>query len=306
MISIGYLICFLIILTAILIAILSRPLNLNKNLYMKLFFVLFLLTSFSSLLSFFIPVTIFGVVASLSLFFTFGFVLLHSSEVLGNKKTAIFFIIAFSFGLFWEAESIKYGLLFGGSHYYYNIPTFFFGSVPLTIPISWVIIIYISYILSNLLLFGFGGEKPRKTDNLWYFIGLITLISSISGLIAVNLDMMFDPVAVSPQLAEWVWIGGGPYFGIPIGNFIQWFLLTAIAILIFRCYEAISSRIDTYPVSNTYSYLYILIIYIMYFLTNAVTAFRIGKIEYILIGATTIGPFILIGILALILNIKKR
>ena len=43
----------------------------------------------------------------------------------------------------------------------------------------------------------------------------------------------------------------------------------------------------------------------IYFLLNAVYAFKLGKMEYILIGATTMWPFILIGILALILNPKK-
>jgi len=299
MFSIGFLIGLLIVLTAILIAALSKPLNLNKNFYIKLFFVLLLITSFSGLITYFTSLSIFGLAGSLSFFFTFAFVILHSSEVLGNKKTAIFFTVAFLLGLYSEAISVQSGA------YYYTIPTFFFGLVPFATPISWTILIYVSYMLTDLFLFGFGGKKPKKTDNLWFFAGMIILLSSISGLIVLNIDMILDPVSVAPQVAEWVWVYGGPYFGIPISNFIGWFVITVSAILIFRCYEAFRPAKESNTELNIYSNLYILIIYIFFFLFNAVKAYNLGRIEYILIGTTTMMPFILIGLLVLILN-KKR
>jgi uncharacterized membrane protein len=300
MFSFGLIIGLLIILVAILIATLARPLNLNKNFYIKLCFILLLLTVFSDLLSYLTSISILGFIGSFSFFFTFAFVILHSSKVLGNRKTAIFFIFAFLFGLLSEINSIQIGL------FYYTIPTFFFGLVPFTIPFLWVIIIYLSYTLTNLFLFGFGGEKPKRTDKPWYLTGLILLTSSISGLIAVNLDMIADPVSVSPQAAQWVWIVGGPYFGIPISNFIGWFLVTAGTVLIFRSYEAFETQPKDDPQLDTKLYLYIIIIYLIYFLFNAIKAFTLGKVEYTLIGTATMVPFILIGLLALLFNRKNR
>ena len=144
MISYGLLIGLLIILAAILIALLTKPLNLNRNRYIKIFFAILILTFLCNLLSYWIPLSIFGIAGSMSFFFTVAFVLLHSSEILGNRKTAIFFIIAFLLGLFSEAVSVQSG------SYYYTIPTFFFGLVPFTIPFSWAIIIYLGYNLANL------------------------------------------------------------------------------------------------------------------------------------------------------------
>jgi len=153
----------------------------------------------------------------------------------------------------------------------------------------------------------FGGEKPKRKDNLWYFVGLLVLISSISGLIAVNLDMMVEPITASSPVPDWVWLLGGPYFGVPISNFIGWFSVTLVAIFIFRFYEAFSpSSTDSKPEIDKYSYLYIIILYIIYLLFNAVKAYNLEKIEYILIGVTTMAPFILIGLLALMLNKKRR
>ena len=304
MVHISSLIGFLIILVAILIIILSKPLNLNKNFYLKASFALVLVTSVSNILSIFTSMWILGVAGSLSIYSIFAFVLLHSSKVLGNKKSAIFLIMAFLIGLIFEIEGLIYGEI-GGGHYFYTTSTFFFG-VPFSIPFEWAIIIYICYTLVNLFLFGFNGEKPKKNDNLWYFLGLTTLLSVISGLMAVNLDMILDPVSVAPQVATWIWIGGGPYFGIPVGNFIGWLLVAGIAVFIFRCYEAIVSKSNIQTEINTFSYLSIIILYMVYFFTYAAYALKLGKIEYVLIGATTMWPFILIGMLALILNMKKR
>ncbi len=44
-----------------------------------------------------------------------------------------------------------------------------------------------------------------------------------------------DPVAV--KFGSWKWIGGGSYFGVPIGNFIGWFIVTIMVVGIFRTYE---------------------------------------------------------------------
>jgi putative membrane protein len=196
---------------------------------------------------------------------------------------------------------VKYGWIFG--QYHYNAP-FFFGLVPFTIPFLWAVVIYTSYTITNLFLFGFGGEKPKRKDNLWYFVGLLVLISSISGLIAVNLDMMVEPITASSPVPDWVWLLGGPYFGVPISNFIGWFSVTLVAIFIFRFYEAFSSSSEDFGTLNIPLNLYILIVYLFYFLNNAFKAFTLGKTEYILIGVTTMTPFILIGLLALVVNWK--
>ena len=301
---ISLLLDFLIVFIALFIAVFAKRFNLNKNFYLKIFFILFIISISSAIVSYIFPSNILGTIGSFYMWFLFGFVLLHSSKVLGNKNTLILFSIALIFGLLFEANGVKYGSLYG-MPYYYNLPTFFFGLVPLTTPISWSIIIYFSYSLTNLFLFGFGGEKPKKTDNLAYFSGLILLLSFIGGLIAVNLDMILDPVAVSPQIAGWVWTSGGSYFNIPVANYVGWFFVAAMAILIFRYYESRSSKTNTNFELDIYLNLSIVLIYLMYLLENAVRALTLGKIDYILIGFTTMMPFILIAFLVLLLNMKR-
>ena len=49
------------------------------------------------------------------------------------------------------------------------------------------------------------------------------------------IDLYTDPINVRRGI--WTWMENGPYFGIPIGNFIGWFLVTTISTGLFRCYE---------------------------------------------------------------------
>lgn len=98
-------------------------------------------------------------------------------------------------------------------HYYYTPEVIMiFGVIPLSIPLSWVGIIYSAMII---------GERL----NLVLWARILTTTS-----VALSLDWGMDPIAV--QLGFWTWIyHGGSFFGIPSFNFIGWFFIP-IAFLI--------------------------------------------------------------------------
>lgn len=238
-----------------------------------------------------------GILSSLWVHLAFTFVLLHSSLTLGNKKTALFISLALFFGFFSEFLGVHYGFVFG--HYYYNITPFFFGAVPLMTPISWAIIIYMCYGVTNFILQCAGGDKPNLRGNWIHLFIMIIVLSSVDGLCAMNLDMIIDPIAVLPSVAAWVWIGGGPYFDVPISNFIGWFMVTFVATFIFRFYESLSTKTKIQEDMNLFTYLPAL--YLLYFLEHATFALKHGNhIEVVLIGIATMFPFILISILLFI------
>jgi uncharacterized membrane protein len=272
-----------------LVLILQAALRFNLKPFVILAFVLFLVSSVSSILSSLLAAApLLGAAGGLFLYIAFALVVLHCSSILGSKKTVVFFAIALSIGLVSETLGVARGLIFGA--YYYNLPKFFFGLVPFETPISWAVIIYVAYVLTNQFIFGTIGDRPSIKLTRLNAAGLIILASAIGGLIAMNLDMILDPVAVSPQNPGWVWIGGGQYFGIPISNFIGWFFVSFSAILLFRSYEVLKSEalegarsIDAY----------IPVIYLAYFLVQASRAIQIGHPEFVLIGFSTMFPFIL-------------
>jgi hypothetical protein len=47
----------------------------------------------------------------------------------------------------------------------------------------------------------------------------------ISAFVMVQWDVVMDPSG-STLARAWVWYGGGGYFGVPLSNFLGWFLVT--------------------------------------------------------------------------------
>ena len=284
---------WLIVVLAIALIIMLKPLQLKKTVY-PIYFLFLLLAFFCYLYS--LVETKFAIIdflGTLLPFITLSLVIIHSSLTLGKKKTTIFFITSFIFALGSESIGVKYGLIFG--HYYYNpvLAPFFFGLVPVMIVVSWLPFIYISYTFANMILKGFGSQKPNIKQNKLFMIVLLILLSAISGLVAVNLDMLLDPVVVSTQ--GWFWIGGGLYFGVPISNFVGWFIVTFVVTFLFRLYESFKKvNNGSLPKASLLMSSSIIVLYLIYFIIYGFTAFLMGNQVYLLIGATTMGPFILI------------
>ena len=227
--------------------------------------------------------------------------LLHCSRSLGFKKTLLFFSIALSFGLVSETLGAARGLIFGP--YFYTYDKFFFGLVPLYTPFGWAVGIYLAYALTNQFLSGLIDEKPRLNVTRLNCAGLILILSAIGGLVAMNLDMILDPVAVTAQPPGWVWIAGGPYFNIPISNFVGWFFVTFFAVALFRSYEAFRSKLWEGARSID---VFVPVVYLMYFLVHASLAIRMGHPEFALIGFSSMFPFILFATLVFYVHKARR
>jgi putative membrane protein len=71
-------------------------------------------------------------------------------------------------------------------------------------------------------IFARRGADMLTQPQLWWRVPLAT------GLIAVSVDLLIDPIAVT--IGYWVWhVQGNVYYGIPLLNFVGWFVLTFLA-----------------------------------------------------------------------------
>jgi uncharacterized membrane protein len=286
---------------ALLVFILQAVFRFNIRPFIVLFFVLFVSSAGSSIVStLFVAAPLLTALSGLWLYSAFGLVLLHCSRSLGVKKTILFFAIALSFGLASETLGVARGLIFGS--YYYNGPKFFFGLVPFNTPIAWAVIIYVAYALTNQFLFGLIDNRPSFKLTRLRSAGLIILLSAIGGMIAMNLDMIEDPAVVALQPPGWVWVGGGPYFNIPISNFIGWFFVTFFAIALFRFYEALKS--ESFDGARSID-VFVPVIYLAYLLGQVSQALHIGHPEFALIGFSSMFPFILFTALVFYVHRQK-
>ncbi|WP_157967397.1 MULTISPECIES: carotenoid biosynthesis protein [Paraliobacillus] len=121
-------------------------------------------------------------------------------------------IALITFGI--EAISVATGYPFG-SYNYTNTLGHLIAGVPFTIAIAWVGVILNSMLLSN------QKSKTKRAVE--------------TGVWVVVLDLILDPVA--EKLIFWEWHGTGAYFGIPLSNFITWFILSALLTYIFPLYK---------------------------------------------------------------------
>lgn len=135
------------------------------------------------------------------------FNLLLSFVVLGwfHKQWTLAFGI-FLFVVFWatyliEVIGVSTGWIFG-DYYYGNALGFKLAGVPPLIGINWLILTYITGIMSQ-----------KLTYNLW-------LRSLFGALLMVLLDLFIEPVAVQHDF--WIWQNGH----IPFQNFFAWFIIS--------------------------------------------------------------------------------
>lgn len=124
-----------------------------------------------------------------------------------------------------ELLSLKTPLYCFGVKYWYDLKHSFFASkifllgvYPLEVSIAWVILKYASFVVALLISAAFSLSWP--------------VTAALTPLILVSLDFIIDPIAVRTSKL-WRWQRGSKYFGIPIQNFIGWYVVGLVSTLLF-------------------------------------------------------------------------
>lgn len=155
---------------------------------------------------------------------------IHSFITLSIFRSILFILLASGIGTFMEYIGMRNGTFFGG-HYIYKLQLTLF-TVPVSVIFYWAVFIYTGYCLTNSFIYWLNKSKPNlKNKNI--FLLFLTIL--LDGYFVTAIDLFMDPIAV--KSGSWKWLEGGPYFGIPIGNFIGWFIVTLMVVGIFRTYE---------------------------------------------------------------------
>ena len=161
--------------------------------------------------------------------------ILHSFITLSISRSLLFMALAASIGTIMENIGLRDGVFFGG-HYVYG-PQLTLFTVPFSVILYWIVFIYTGYCVTNAFLYWLKKSKPT-VKNKGIFLLIVTII--LDSYFVTAIDLFMDPVAV--QFGHWRWIEGGPYFGVPIGNFIGWFVVVIMVVGIFRTFEYVSPK----------------------------------------------------------------
>jgi uncharacterized membrane protein len=159
--------------------------------------------------------------------------LLHASLVFARARGFLLVLLSFLMGLAFESAGVRFGFVFG-SHYAYNSQEFglVLWGVPLIVPLYWAVFIYLGYSITTSFLVWTNRHKPEMRSN---DFATLPLLIMLDGIIVVAIDVFLDPLMVFHD--KWFWSGGGPFFGIPVGNYVAWFLVTIVTTGIFRVFE---------------------------------------------------------------------
>ena len=154
-----------------------------------------------------------------------GFAIVHGIRRYGWRNFVVFFIVAFVISWSYETLSILTGFPFG--HYIYtdNLgPKLWL--VPLLIMPAYFSMGYIAWTLAHVLL-------DRYDDRLTG--AEVVLVPALASFVMVMWDLCIDP-ASSTISGSWIWRDGGSYFGVPLVNFLGWYLCVFTIYLMFALY----------------------------------------------------------------------
>lgn len=131
---------------------------------------------------------------------------------IGLARTAIFFVISCSFSLTSELLGTGTGWPFGNYAYTDYLGWKVLDHVPFSIPLSWFYVGFACYLVARQFVAGLGVTR----QSLWTLAGAVWLLTVW--------DLVLDPAMAheSLRIKFWEWSETGPYFGMPIKNFIGW------------------------------------------------------------------------------------
>jgi uncharacterized membrane protein len=157
------------------------------------------------------------------------FSLWHATFALGGRLTLVFFAITALTSWVFEEIGVVTGLVYGQYHYTTTLGPWL-GSVPILIPFAWFLLIYPSYVIANLILDGWpvGTAGGR---------GHLCRLALVGALLMTAWDLVIDPTLSGPTVGAWVWERRGPYYGVPVQNYLGWILTAFTIYLLYRSVE---------------------------------------------------------------------
>ena len=171
-----------------------------------------------------IPVS---VIAALHIFPPLLFAWIHGALLLSRRAMLTFFLLFLVVGNLVENLGVATGFPFG--HYYFTGclgPKLF--HVPILLGLAYLGVGYISWTLALLIL-------GRRSDGNPVAGVRVLTIPLVASFLMVAWDFSQDPVWSTIERC-WIWLQGGAYFGVPVSNFLGWYLGVYIFYQLFALY----------------------------------------------------------------------
>ena len=153
------------------------------------------------------------------------FAIIHGSRIYRPRGIFIFTTLCLGIGALFESVSLRTGFPFG--HYQFTeLMAAELLRLPILLALAYVGMGYLSWIVASAILKCQDRRLSGKE------LVLLPLLASFA---MVTWDLSMDPVWANIDHA-WIWRDGGPYYGVPVSNFLGWYLTAYIFYQLFALY----------------------------------------------------------------------
>jgi putative membrane protein len=173
-----------------------------------------------------------------------AFVLIHGSRRYGWDNLFVFFASTFLISWSSEAASMAIGFPFGNYHYT-DLLGPKIGPVPMAIMPAYFVAGYLAWTMSTVFLRNLGTGMQRRN---------LFLVPLVASFVMVMWDFCLDPIRSTIDGA-WIWENGGVYLGVPISNYLGWYLTVFLIFQVFAWYLYRVSGNEPQGQTKTYWYL---------------------------------------------------
>jgi putative membrane protein len=183
-----------------------------------------------------------GIMTPITTLAGFTFALLHACQREGWMRALRLLALVFGVSLLFESVGVATGLIYGPYHYTNKLGLLFLGLVPILIPVAWFMMSYPSFVIADWLVPAGWKRWPR-----------LLAVAAVGGLAMTAWDLVMDPVMVAG--GHWVWDTDGAYFGIPLQNYLGWWLtvFTTFALYLLisgKAEKPVEARFDRLAVTS--------------------------------------------------------
>lgn len=182
-----------------------------------------------------------GIVSSLFILLMAAPSFLAALRWLGAYRGALILALLAVISLIVEALAVETGMPYGEFHYGSDLGALAFGKVPWIVPFAYLPILVGAIALAGNTMLGSSS-----------WLKLCALASFAN----VAVDLAVDPAAVAASF--WQWSTPGPYYGVPLINFVGWLLTSFIYSSIFYFLARSKIRDGGIPIRLSISLLWIL------------------------------------------------
>jgi putative membrane protein len=153
-------------------------------------------------------------------FLPFAVALLHAKVRLGWKAMMLMVGTTTLVSLIFESVGVATGWIYGPYHYTEFLQPKFLGLTPILVPLGWFLMLYPSFVLADWIL-----------PTTWRPSQRLLGVAAVGAFAMTAWDMVMDPTRVYAGM--WTWEVEGPYFGVPLQNYLGWWITIFTVLAIF-------------------------------------------------------------------------